>query len=384
MELLATDGRTDLADLREAVADRLASARETRARATAQRGFAGAGPRRELDAAEALVRAGLARPGESVVRLRLLIDIGAERRTLDEHDRRAHERSRVEVQRALGRLRRCRTSAELSRRAPAELRDACGFSRAMISRVRGTHWYPDSMRIADGADPDADDFPRFAGDDNEILLAHTLPETEMVRHRVPVIVEDAASDPRTYKPLVRVTQSTGYVAAPILAARRVIGFLHADRLGQAGSIASGDLDSISSFAAELGLLFERAVLAERMERQRSEVGAALSRTLAGLDASCDAEPALGAHPPSLPPAAGRRTETPAPRRDALLTAREREVLELVAAGATNEAVGLALVVSRDTVKSHVSSILRKLNASSRAEAVARYHQLRALDDGPRP
>jgi DNA-binding NarL/FixJ family response regulator len=63
---------------------------------------------------------------------------------------------------------------------------------------------------------------------------------------------------------------------------------------------------------------------------------------------------------------------PAPRRDALLTPREREILVRVAAGATNGAIARELVLSPDTVKTHVSSILRKLGAASRAEAVARY------------
>jgi DNA-binding NarL/FixJ family response regulator len=161
----------------------------------------------------------------------------------------------------------------------------------------------------------------------------------------------------------------------------VIGFLHADRVGQRSSITPGDLESIAVFAAELGVLFERAVLAERMERQRAEVGAALRSAVAGIDALCDADLALGSHAPSLPPGGDHRAEGPAPRRDALLTDREREVVELIASGATNEAVARELVLSADTVKTHVSSILRKLDVASRAEAVARYLDLRARDDG---
>ena len=56
---------------------------------------------------------------------------------------------------------------------------------------------------------------------------------------------------------------------------------------------------------------------------------------------------------------------------AALTAREREVLDLVAAGATNAAVAEALVVSPRTVKKHLDNIYAKLGVGSRAAAADR-------------
>nr|WP_173667326.1 helix-turn-helix transcriptional regulator [Frankia torreyi] len=63
-----------------------------------------------------------------------------------------------------------------------------------------------------------------------------------------------------------------------------------------------------------------------------------------------------------------------------LTPREREVLRLLAAGATNAQIANALTVSETTVKSHVKHILRKLRASNRAEAIARYLYLARTAD----
>jgi DNA-binding NarL/FixJ family response regulator len=53
-----------------------------------------------------------------------------------------------------------------------------------------------------------------------------------------------------------------------------------------------------------------------------------------------------------------------------LTTREREILEMIADGANNRAIASRLGISRHTVKFHVASILGKLDAGSRTEAVA--------------
>ena len=58
-----------------------------------------------------------------------------------------------------------------------------------------------------------------------------------------------------------------------------------------------------------------------------------------------------------------------------LTARELEVLVLLAAGMPNPRIAEQLVVSLDTVKKHVSHLLGKLGAANRTEAVTRARQL---------
>jgi len=55
----------------------------------------------------------------------------------------------------------------------------------------------------------------------------------------------------------------------------------------------------------------------------------------------------------------------------LLSDREREVLELLAAGRTNAEVAHDLFISIGTVKSHSANIYRKLGAKNRTEAISR-------------
>lgn len=77
--------------------------------------------------------------------------------------------------------------------------------------------------------------------------------------------------------------------------------------------------------------------------------------------------------PTLAPEATRaliQASTQPPRLGHDLTARERDVLALMVEGINNIAIAERLVVSRSTIKFHVSSILSKLGAGSRTEAVA--------------
>ena len=55
-----------------------------------------------------------------------------------------------------------------------------------------------------------------------------------------------------------------------------------------------------------------------------------------------------------------------------LTTRERDVLRLIADGMSDRDIAAALTISRRTVETHVSSILRKLEVRNRAEAARRY------------
>ncbi len=95
-----------------------------------------------------------------------------------------------------------------------------------------------------------------------------------------------------------------------------------------------------------------------------DVGAALECVARGF---LVLDPLLGrALPPVAVTSLGDELEPPGP-----LTDREREVLQLVALGLPNKAIARRLNVTEHTVKFHVGSILAKLGAASRTEAVTR-------------
>jgi DNA-binding CsgD family transcriptional regulator len=63
----------------------------------------------------------------------------------------------------------------------------------------------------------------------------------------------------------------------------------------------------------------------------------------------------------------------------VLTAREREVLRLVAEGMSNGQIAQRLYISPKTASVHVSRIIAKLEVSNRVEAAAVAHRLGLLD-----
>ncbi|HEV2814039.1 MAG TPA: response regulator transcription factor, partial [Solirubrobacteraceae bacterium] len=67
--------------------------------------------------------------------------------------------------------------------------------------------------------------------------------------------------------------------------------------------------------------------------------------------------------------------SPAPADELGLTAREREVLALLAEGRTNREIGETLFMAEKTASVHVSRILAKLDVRSRTEAAAVAHRL---------
>jgi DNA-binding NarL/FixJ family response regulator len=111
-----------------------------------------------------------------------------------------------------------------------------------------------------------------------------------------------------------------------------------------------------AIAAVRDNLLEAAQAAADASRRARALAERLDAALAGIADSSDARVAFG------PAIADGPAHDPAQ-----LSQREREVLAHVAAGCSNKAIAEALFVSPNTVKTHVASLLRKLDVNSRAQ-----------------
>jgi LuxR family transcriptional regulator, regulator of acetate metabolism len=209
-----------------------------------------------------------------------------------------------------------------------------------------------------------------------------LLEGEMVRRAAAVLVVDAALDPRVDQALADAIGARSFVGAPIVVEGSVIGFLYADCSAQQRSLGEFDRALLAVFAQGLGSAGERTVLSSRLRSLHHEVRLANHSIVAMTDDLCDAEVELVRNDPQndvVARSAATLLVAGRARLDSLLTRREIDVIVQLAAGATNAAIASRLVVSEETVKSHVKHILRKLRASNRAEAVSRYIRLSQRD-----
>lgn len=294
------------------------------------------------------------------------------------HDHIGHERLRRldELDSGLSQLRQVTDQDALLTDVCRAAAEACGFERVMLSKIDDGRWRP-WKSYARSVGPPERGFLGWMQKPPEIQLSHMMLESELVRRREPVIVHDASTDPRVYRPLAVAATQTSFVAAPVVSGDRVIGLLHADNGGR--SVVELDRDVLAFFAVGFAQVFERAVLLARLRDQRVEVLQAMRFVEAVLDELASTEVALAMREEATALAVARAPRPAvanrAPALEGVLTNREFEVLALLATGATNERIAQRLVIGTQTVKSHVKQILRKLRVENRAEAISQYLRL---------
>jgi DNA-binding NarL/FixJ family response regulator len=279
---------------------------------------------------------------------------------------------REQVDRGLARLRRVVDQDELLEAGCRVAATSGDFERVMLSRVDDGVWAP-LRGFAVSAGPAERAFLEWVRSEPRIRLSRTLVEGEVVRHHEPALVLDAHEEIRVSRSFARPAALTSYVVAPIVVDGRAIGLLHAG--GSLATVTEADRQTLAAFAVGFSVLFERAVLVARLRAQRAEVARAMAVMESVLDQLAADEVRLVASSEVV--GAGHGMPRPPPRErpvaiDGLLTTREREVLALMATGATNERIAQRLVIATGTVKSHVKQILRKLRVENRAEAISQY------------
>ena len=279
---------------------------------------------------------------------------------------RARSERMADCSTGLGRLRGMSSTGDLLDQVCEEAVRRCGFGRVVLSRVDGRTWRPWMAYSIQGAEL-ASWFSGWV--DQGIELDGRFPEAMLLRDRRPSIVYDTDAVPVHRPIIVDSGHSRSYVVAPIMQAGAVVGFLHADHDPSARRVDETDRDVLWAFSAGFGYVYERTVLLERLRTQRDQAREILTEAVARIDELCETtgERVLAG---GISPAGADGADESITGAFGELTPREAEVFRLMAEGATNAAISDRLVITEDTVKSHVKRILRKLGAANRSQTVA--------------
>ena len=285
----------------------------------------------------------------------------------------AHER----VRQAVDALARLGPASEIVDRGAEAAAAAADLDRVVLSRIEDGRLVVESVHVGSGRHNGVVEQLRRS----PLRLAYPLLECELLRRRQARLVADIDhSQPARYA-FHAALGWREYVAAPIVVDAAAVGFLHGDRAPGRRALAQLDADALEHFAAGFALVFERAVLRRRLRDQRREI-----RRISSWAEARSGELSDGAIRLSGDLAEEHDRRAAAPElltEDGLathLTAREIDVLRLMADGKSNGDIAQLLFVSQGTVKFHVKNILRKMQASNRADASARYLRL-TLHDG---
>jgi DNA-binding CsgD family transcriptional regulator len=256
-------------------------------------------------------------------------------------------------------------------RGAVEAAEAADLDRLLLSRIVNGTLVAERLHLRAG-DPDE---ARVLGElaRAPLRLSYPLLECELVRRRKTQLVDDIDHAQPSRYAFLDTLDWRQYVAAPIIIDGAVIGLLHGDRAPDRRPLAQLDADALEHFAAGFAIVFERAVLRRRLRDQRREIRRVATWAEARTGELSDDMIVLSAG--RAEEDNGRVTAPEILTDDGLgahLTAREIDVLRLMAEGKSNSDIAHALFVSAGTVKFHVKNILRKMQASNRADAGARY------------
>lgn len=270
------------------------------------------------------------------------------------------------------RLRDCTGVGELLAAGAQAAREECGFDRALVLGLDGDRLRAGATGVL--ADPASDELRRLALA-NPVTLEPGSPEAELVRRPE----ADVATGDRP-SPLAAALGLRAFALGVIQPEARVLALLVVDRPEPA--IGPLDRAQVSSFAAMLAVALERVVLRARIDELSRELRHLTSSTQALIGEVNDA-------PISIP--TGHGYGSAFPRVDvidpvasadgplSLLSPREVQVASLLVEGRSNREIAAQLMLSPETVKDHVSRLLRKLRAGNRVEAVSRFLALTGED-----
>lgn len=285
-------------------------------------------------------------PQQQASLIRVLARLARARAVQLRAERRERARVYVAVHEELARLSACSSAKELLEAAGESACTCCGVDRVAVGKVRSNTW--DVCSIAPG--PGLERPP--------VALALGEAAEEAIRRQRAALATPAAAPARDG--FAELTGSARYVVAPVVCAARVVAVVHADRISPP-AVGERERDLLEAFAEGLGRHLDALELRDALGVwDRHLLRVAVIDEPVDLWA-VDGSPAVPRPPLHTPTRAAR-----------VLSPRELEVMELVAAGRRNTQIAAELVVSEATVKTHLTTIMRKLHVHNRAEAVFRF------------
>jgi DNA-binding CsgD family transcriptional regulator len=196
-------------------------------------------------------------------------------------------------------------------------------------------------------------------------IDHDIVETEMISTRAPMLVPNAQSNPRGFKPLVEASRTLSYAAAPIVPENSIIGFLHADCFFAERDVTEHDRDVLGAFTEGLGFAIQRTALLGLTERQRAQSNRLRSSIHEVMRQVAGVEAALG-------PADDSSTAAVVTVPGFQISRREELILRLQSEGLTDDEIAARLGIPADGLQWHLHRLQEKFKVSSPAEAVARW------------
>jgi DNA-binding CsgD family transcriptional regulator len=298
---------------------------------------------------------------DAVTAQRALVELLALEREIVEADYVRRSDALERVADAIRRLGEIGSPQGILERAAEELGSSSEFDRVMLGEVRadGLH----ARAIWSRFDPQAAATALGELRRAPVRLEYPSIEDEVTRAQRAEIVDARDRRSRAAGRLTELLRWDAYLITAIVVQGQTVGLLHADAGAGAGArhLDALDAEVATRYADGLAGVFERAVLREMLQLHHHELRSAVEWMSARLG-----QLATGAGDPETVGGG------PDPGLTDALTPRELDVLRLLARGQTNLEIAGALVVREGTIKYHVKNILRKLGATSRADAVSRY------------
>jgi DNA-binding CsgD family transcriptional regulator len=169
---------------------------------------------------------------------------------------------------------------------------------------------------------------------------------------------------------------SSFAVAPVLVNDSVIGLIYAAEPASAAWRDRNLTRQLDQFAERIGGQFDIARQLRQLEAQSGHLRQGLSsleRAVNAPDTDVDLVQLVGREQAG-PTVTGEDPWTPPLLRvGSEFTARERDVMTLLAMGLDNKQIGERLAIAESTVKSHLQQLLRKAGAVNRSELIGQFY-----------